>query len=120
MTTIRDFEFELSELWRIDYAITDGNGVPVPIEPASGDTLELRIVAAGALVLKLGIGSGITVTNGPGGLATAVISEALQITSGFVPREYEHECFYGSALRGNFVVNKGRFNVNRSLRKSNP
>jgi hypothetical protein len=122
MTTTKNIQFHRGETWRMDVTFKGPNNTTLPIIPGDGDQVTFRMVRGSTILMKLTLGDGVTLLNGPAGTASIVITDSRQDTALIpdVDRDYKYECFYSSPLRGDSVQIKGTFKVLKSLKEAFP
>jgi hypothetical protein len=106
----------------MDVTFKGPNNTTLPIIPGDGDQVTFRMVRGSTILMKLTLGDGVTLLNGPAGTASIVITDSRQDTALIpdVDRDYKYECFYSSPLRGDSVQIKGTFKVLKSLKEAFP
>jgi hypothetical protein len=89
MAAPANISFSIGETWRIELTAHDSCGAVLNI---TGAEVEWRLALDGTVLDTLTVGNGVTIVDGPAGIAMITFTPADQAALELLPAFYQHEC----------------------------
>jgi len=89
MAATADISFRIGETWAIELTAHDSCRAILDI---TGAQVLWRLALDGETITTLSVGDGVTIVDGPGGIAMITLTPADQAELGLEPAFFQHEC----------------------------
>lgn len=118
MTTKLNMKFKRGETIRMNFALHDTSGDPLPI--SAGESVDFRIARGSTLYLKL-TKNQMQNIDGSAGTGTVLITDSMLDAANLPPSGvFNWELFYSSPIRGDSVQGEGTLTLEASIKERLP